>query len=123
MTLFEEYIEQYGAHINKKLYEWSVSMMRDRNGNKVPSMSKEEVADLLRAHGVTLLNDKGHDAAYVCQMARADYLGSSIADDRHLALFVKDFLDDPDGSKTKAFDHLVVDCRAKGEAIFWDEMI
>ena len=36
---------------------------------------------------------------------------------------VKDFLDDPDGSKTKAFDHFVVDCRTKGEPIFWDELL
>ena len=56
-------------------------------------------------------------------MAMADYWGSSIEDDAHLALFVKDYLDDPDGYETKAFDHFVMDCRAKGEPIFWDEMM
>ena len=56
-------------------------------------------------------------------MATADYWSSSITDNTHLALFVKDYIDDPDGSKTKAFDHFVVDCRVKDEPIFWDEMM
>ena len=113
----------YGCHFSKKLYEWAVSMMRDRNGNKIPPMTREQVAEFLKSHGVTLAKDKGHDAAYVYQMAKADYYGSSITDETRLALYVKDFLDDPDGAKTKAFDHFVVDCRAKGEPIFWDSVM
>ena len=98
-------------------------MMKDRNGNRIQPMQKEQVTEFLRVNGVTLKNDKGYDAAYVHAMAKADYYGSSISDDIHLALFVRDFLDDPDGTKTKAFDHFVVDCREKGEPIFWDEMM
>lgn len=110
-------------HFNKKLYEWAVSMMADRSGNNVQPKTKEQITENLRAYGVTLDNVKGYDAAYVYQMARADYFGSSIVDEAHLALYVKDFLEDPDGSETKAFDHFVVDCRAKGEPIFWDSMM
>ena len=123
MSAFEEYTDQYGCHFNKGLYEWAVSMMKDRGGNKVPQMTKEQASEWLRAHGISLKNDKGHDAAYVIAMARADYMGSSITDDQHLALYVRDYLDDTDGYPTKAFDHFVVDCRAKGEPIFWDEML
>lgn len=123
MTSFEEYTDQFGLHFNRKLYEWAVSMMTDRNGNRLKPLTKEQVSEFFRTQGVVLKNDKGYDAAYVHSMAKADYLGSSIADDAHLAMFVKDFLDDPDGTKTKAFDHFVVDCRSKGEPIFWDEMM
>lgn len=123
MSAFEEYTEQYGCHFNKRLYEWAVSMMTDRNGSKVQTMTKEQVNEWLRSNGVALKNDKGMDAAYVIAMGKADYYGSSIADDAHLAKYVKDFLDDPDGNPTKAFDHFVVDCRAKGEPIFWEEMM
>lgn len=123
MSAFEEYVDQYGFHFNKKLYEWAVSMMVDRRGNKVSTMTKEQVEEWLKNQGVSLENNKGYDAPYVLAMNTADYLHSSIDDDRHLALSVRDFLDDPDGSKSKAFDHFVVDCRAKGEPIFWDEMI
>ena len=123
MSPFEEYVDQYGLHFNKKLYEWAVSRMKDRSGNRIPAMSKEQVSEFLSTRGVRLKNDKGHDAAYVLAMAKADYYGSTIIDEPRLALFVRDFLDDVDGSKTKAFDHFVVDCRAMDEPIFWDEMI
>lgn len=123
MTTFEEYTDQFGCHFNKKLYEWAISMMSARNGGAIPSLSKEQVSEWLRAHGVSLEKDTGYDAAYVLAMARADYFGSSIADDAHLALFVRDYIDDPDGYKTKAFDHFVIDCRSKGTPIFWDEML
>ena len=123
MTSFDEYIDMYGPHFSKRLYEAAVSRMTDRNGNKIPPMTKEQASEFLKAHGITLKNDKGHDAAYVLQMAKADYWGSSISDDNRLALFVRDYLDDPDGSKSKAFDHFVVDCRAKGEPIFWDDVL
>lgn len=123
MTSFEEYTDTYGFHFSRKLYEWAVSMMRDRNGNRIEPKTKEQTDEFLRARGVTLKRNRGYDAAYVLAMGLADYFGSSVPDDTHLALFVKDFLDDPDGTETKAFDHLVVDCRAKGEPIFWDEML
>lgn len=123
MSAFEEYYDEYGPHFNKKLYEWAVSMMSDRNGRRVTAKTKEEVKSFLQANGVMVDRDKGHDAAYVHAMLMADCWGSSYTTDKQLALGVKDFLDDPDGSDTKAFDHFVVDCRSKGEPIFWDEMM
>jgi len=123
MTGFEDYTGQFGCHFNKKLYEWAVSMMKDRSGNNVPPMTKEQVDEWLKTNGVSLKNNKGHDAAYVRAMLFADCWESSYTTDKQLALGVMDFLDDPDGSKTKAFDHFVVDCRSKGEYIFWDEML
>lgn len=123
MTAFEEYVDMYGGHFSKKLYEFAVSMMTDINGKSVTPMPKEEVSEWLKTNGVTLKNDKGHDAAYVRAMLYADCWGSSYTTEKQLALGVRDFLDDPDGSKTKAFDHFVVDCRSKREPIFWDEML
>ena len=123
MSALEEYIEAYGYHFSKKLYEWAVSMMKDRNGNKVTPKTKEEVNEFLLMNGVTLKNNTGHDAAYVLHMAKADYMGSSIVDDAHLAKFVADFLDDPDGTESKALDHFVSDCKAKDIRIYWDEMM
>lgn len=123
MTAFEEYVDQYGYNFNKKLYEWAVSMMRDRNGKAVPPLTKEQASEWLRTQGVSIKNDQGHNAAYALAMAKADYYGSSVKDNIHLALFVKDYLDDPDGAETKAFDHFVMDCRAKRIPIYWDEML
>lgn len=123
MTAFEEYVDMYGCHFNKKLYEWAVSMMKDRNSGEVKPKTKEQVEQFLSSHGVTLKNDKGWDAPYVHAMLMADNWGSSYKTEEQVALGVKDFLDDPDGNPCKAFDHFVVDCRAKKEPIFWEEMM
>lgn len=119
----EEYLSEYGYHFNERLYKFAVSMMRDRNGAKIQPAEKDRVEVFLRTQGVSLENNLGHDAAYVLAMARADYLGSSISDDKHLAMFVKDYLDDPDGAKTRAFDEFYIKTVALGIPIFWDEML
>lgn len=98
-------------------------MMTDKKGNNVEKKTKEQVSEFLRANGVTLDNNKGYDAAYVHAMLYSDCWGSSYTSDQQLALGVKDFLDDPDGYDTKAFDHFVIDCRRKGEPVFWDDMM
>ena len=97
--------------------------MKDRNGNAVPPMTKEQVSEKLKANNVALKHDVGFDGVYVWSMAMADYWGSSITDEAHLARYVKDYLDDPDGSETKAFDHYYSDCIATGCPIFWSEML
>ena len=65
----------------------------------------------------------GWDAPYVKAMLFSDCWGSSYTTDKQLAMGVKDFLDDPDGTKTKAFDHFVVDSRSKGDYIYWDDFL
>ena len=119
----EAYLEEYGYHFNKKLFEFATGMMEDRTGNRLQPWNKEKVESFLKSNGVTLRNNMGHDAAYVLNMARSDYWGSSIADDMHLALYVRDYLDDPDGTKTRAFDEFYINCVAKGVPVFWDDMM
>lgn len=123
MTDFEEYIDQYGCHFSKKLYEWAVSMMTDRSGNNVTPMTKEQIEEWMKMQGVTVKNNKGYDVPYVYHMLKSDGWGSSITTDKQLALAVVDFQDDKDGNPCKAFDHFVVDCRAKKEPIFWDTVM
>lgn len=119
----EEYLEDYGYHFNKRLYEFAVGMMKDRSGLPLKPWDKTKTEEFLSMNGIRLKNNLGHDAAYVINMARADYLGSSIADDMHLARFVADYLDDPDGASTRAFDEFYIKCIALGIPIFWDEML
>lgn len=119
----EEYLEQYGYHFNKKLCDFAVGMMEDRNGNKLQPWSKETTNTFLSSNGVVLKRNKGHDATYVLNMARADYFGSSITNDIQLAKYVKDYLDDIDGSPSRAFDEFWIKMVAIGEPIFWEEML
>lgn len=120
----EAYLSNYGYHISKPMYEWAVSMMKDRNGNRFQQpWTKEQVSELLKNNGITLKNDKAYDAPYVAMMCKADYLGSSVPDEAHLAKFVQDYLDDADGSKTRAFDELYAKLVALGIPVIWEDLI
>ena len=119
----EEYLEDYGHHFNGKLFDFAVGMMRDRSNQRLKAWDKTKAEEFLRNYSIGLKNNYGHDAAYVLNMARADYFGSSLSDDQHLALFVKDYLDDPDGSDSRAFDEFYIKTVALGIPIFWDEML
>lgn len=119
----EKYLAHYGWHFSKKLCEWAVKHMRDRNNKPVPFSDKEAVDDMLNKHGVKIENDKGYDAVFVYHMGKSDYLGSSIVGDAALMQYVKDVLDDKDGYDGIAFSRFVADCNGKGEPILWEEML
>lgn len=56
-------------------------------------------------------------------MCKSDYLGSSVQDEQHVALFVKDYLDDPDGYKGLPFTRYYADTEALGLPIIWEDMM
>ena len=56
-------------------------------------------------------------------MAKADYYGSSIQNEQQLAQFVKDFLDDVDGSPEKPFRYFYSMCMAHGVVIEWSDIL
>ena len=94
-----------------------------RKKEYITPYTKESVMDLLKANGVKLENDFGYDAVYIANMAKADYYGSSISDDAHLAKFIKDYLDDPDGYEEIAFTRFYADCIGSGTPIMWEDML
>lgn len=123
-----EYLDIYGWHFSKKMCEWAVSKMKRKNtatgkSEPVDYVDKEKVDEILKKNNVKLENDIAYDSVYTFAMARADYLKSSIADEAHLALFVKDYLDDEDGYPEIAFTRFYADCIAKGIPIIWDDVI
>lgn len=117
------YMSLYGHHFSRKMCEWAVSEMRDMNGNKVAMRSKEQIDNLFRSRGIELKNNKGYDAVFSFHMCISDYLGSSVVDEMHTLLYVKDTLDDKDGYDGIVFDRFIADCNAKGEPIIWSDMI
>ena len=119
----DAYLSNYGRHISKPMYKWAVSMMRDRNGNKANPMEKEEVMRILKANNVEVKNDYSYDVPYVFMMAKMDYFGSSIMEEARLARYVKDYLDDIDGSDSRAFDELYIKTVALGIPIDWEDIL
>lgn len=123
----EEYLAQNGWHFSKKMLEWVTSNMykKDSNGRKikVSTFSKEAVDELLKRYGINLDNKFGYDYVFAANMCRADYFGSSVTDEQHLALFVKDYVDDPDGYEELPFTRFYADCIGKGIPIPWEDVI
>lgn len=85
--------------------------------------SKDEVTEVLKKYGVVLENNSGYDFVYVFHMALADFMGSSINDEAHLALFVKDVIDDPDNEGGNVFRKWYCDMVAKGLSVDWDDIL
>ena len=123
----EEYLSQYGWHFSKKMCEWAVSRMYKRNSldKKIPiqSWNKDSVDKLLNKYGVTIENKIGYDYVFAANMCIADYYGSSIIDEQHVALFIKDYVDDPDGYEELPFTRLYADCIGSGVPINWEDML
>lgn len=118
-----KYLSFNGFHFSKPMYLWAVSMLKDRNGNKVDYMEKEQVMDILRRNNVTDLPDMGYDIPFVYLRKKSDSLGGSIPDEAHLALAVKEFFTDKDGYDTMAFDEFLAKVSAKGISVPWEDLL
>ena len=119
----QAYLSHYGWHFSKAFCEWAVSLMRDRNDNPVQMRTKEQVEAVLKAHNVTIVNDKGYDKVFVFHMGLSDYMGDSVPDEPHLARYGRNVLDDKDGYDGIAFSRFLMDCMRKGMPILWSDMI
>lgn len=115
----KRYLKYYGQHFNKKLCQFAVSKM---NHGKQP-IPKDKVDEILNKYGITLENNELYDHVYVYNMGNNDFLGSSIQDEKHLALYVKDVIDDEDGYDGIVFNRWYADTVTCGIPIEWDEML
>lgn len=120
----EAYLASHGHHFSRPMLEWAVSMMIGRNGARSEAPDRKEFDNIMRSYGQELDRSHGYyDGIYVWCMAKSDYMGSSITDEQHLAMFVKDYIDDIDGNPTRAFDEFYINCIAKGIDIPWEDLI
>lgn len=120
------YINNYGCHFNKKLYEEAVRRMyREVNGTKqsITPYTKEQLEALLNTYHVTLERNKLYDACYVASMCMADFFGKSVPDEAHLARYVKDVIDDVDAEEGYVFNRFYADTMFMNDPIDWDAMI
>jgi hypothetical protein len=121
----KEYLEVYGWHFSKKMAEWASSnMYKVTNGSKesIVPYTKESLNTLKERFGVSF-NAKGYDDVYIANMCKADFLGSSVKDDAHLVLYVKNVIDDPDAYEGMPFTRFYADCIGSGTPIMWEDMI
>lgn len=124
----QKYKSNCGWHFNEEACKFAVSLMTKKNPTSgktepIEPISKKQVEELLSKHGVKLENAVGHDCVYVANMCKADFLGSSITDEKHLALYVKDVIDDvdaPDGTIMRQWWAKMV---ADGQPVPWSSFL
>jgi hypothetical protein len=120
------YINNYGCHFNKKLYKEAASRMYRKNGLKkeyITPYTKEQVEELLETYDIKLKRGKLWDAVYVASMCAADFLGSAVPDEKHLAMYIKDVVDDPDAEEGFIFNRFYADTVFMNNPIEWEDCI
>lgn len=118
-TSMKRYLKYYGMHFNKKLADFAVSKMKH---GKQP-ISKEKADELLKHYNITLDNNELLDYVYVVNMGNNDFMGSSIPDEKHLAMYVKDVIDDEDGYDGIVFNRWYADTVRLGIPVEWEDML
>lgn len=122
------YLRNNGRHFNKKACEWAVKNMRKWNEStrrleRIEPMDKTAVDELLKNNGITLDDARGYDYVYVANMCKADFYGSAIEDERHMALYIKCVIDDADAVSGMVFNRWLADLDTKGIAVDWEELL
>lgn len=111
---FVNYLRYYGEHFNKKLCDFSCKQLSKCD------YTKEKLESLLKTHNIELKNAKLYDAVYIINWAKSTFYGSSISDEKHLLLFVRDILD-KEGNLV--FNRWYADMAKQGVPVDWEEMI
>ena len=78
---------------------------------------------MMQDYNIEIKNSCGYDCLFVINMAKADFYGTTITDEKHLITFVKDYIDDPDGYEGLPMTRFVADVIGKGIVIDWEEML
>lgn len=120
------YINNYGCHFNNKLCMEAVSRMYtevDGEEKKLKPYTKEQVDKLLESYNIKVHRAKLYDAVYVANMAANDYLGKSVPDEKHLAMFIKDMIDDPDAEEGFVFNRWYADTMFMNDPVDWEDML
>ena len=121
------YLSYDGMNFSKKLYEFAVSNMRretaDGKMEKVKPMTADELKTLLSKHKIEIEHNDLYNALYLAAMVKADYWGSSIEDEEHLAKYIEDTLCDVDAAEGQVLARYLADCSVGGCIIYWESMI
>ena len=117
-----KYLMHNGWHFNKSLCNFAISLMK-KHGKQLDPISKENVDKLLEQYKIQLDNNVGYDYVFVANMCKADYFGSSITDDKHVALYIKDTIDDEDAADGTTMRRWYATMVANGVIVDWDDSL
>ena len=84
---FINYLRYYGQHFNKKLCDFACCQMNKKE------YSKEKLDILLQSYKIEIPNAKLYDVVYIANWCKNIFYGSSIVDEKHFILFIKDIFE------------------------------
>ena len=116
------YLRNYGWHFNKSLCEYAVSLMR-KDDKPIEMVTKDYIERALAQNNVKLKNNVGYDHVFVGNMCKADYYGSSITDEKHFVLYIKDTIDDEDAGDGTTMRRWYATMVANGTMVDWEEFV
>lgn len=111
---FLNYLRYYGMHFNRKLCEFACSQLG------TTEFTKDKLDSILRSHNIELKGAKLYDGVYIANWCKSLFYGSSIEDERHLVLFIRDLFE-KEGELL--FNRWYADVAKKGIPIEWSDMI
>ena len=111
---FLNYLRYYGPHFNRKLCDFACQRFARRD------FSKENLDSMLQTYSIQLTNNKLYDYVYLTNWCKNILFGSSITDEKHLLLFIKDILDK---ESQFIFNRWYADMAKSGIPIDWEQMI
>ena len=117
------YMSHNGPHFNKLACDFAISQMYKADDKPIDPYSRRDVENILKLYNISIKNDKLYDKVYVANMCKADYLGNSITSEEHLAEYIKDTLDDPDGIEGLTFNRWIADMKWLGIPIPWEDFL
>ena len=122
------YLRNYGHHFSRRACEFAASKMKRLNpatGKKevVEYQSKEAIEEIFSKYGIKLEHNEGYDFVYLWHMAKADFYKSSLPDEKALAMYVRDTIEDPDMLGSNAFRRWLADADATGLVIEWHDLL
>lgn len=125
----EDYLVCNGWHFNEKMAKFAASLMTKVSPTGIEEPLQpytiEQVDEMLLRYSVNLKNKSKthHDYLYVANMGKADFLKSSIVDDQHLALYIKDVIDDVDAPDGMVFSMWYAKMQRAGISIPWERCL
>lgn len=122
------YLRQNGYCFGKKACAEALKKLKRLNPatgklEPVDALNKDQVEELLTKHNIKLEHNHGYDFVYAANYGKAKFFKSSIADEKSLAQYVKDVIDDPTMPGGNEFRKWCSECDAKGEPIEWEDIL
>ena len=90
---------------------------------KMKPVEKSKFDEIMKKYNITLEYDELYDGVFVWSMAMSDFFESSLATEKDVAQYVKDYVDDVDQNDGFIFNRWVADMYLAGKPIDWDDFI